>query len=261
MATLSKKFSASVKEYRVALRSAHKGSAYNPGPWEVARNVPRFVYDAWVDTVPAVWKIAYVENAGLIVIYGDPLTPHSRTAGWLSKEFGRQIERHLGSDILDSLDFSTEDFNIPGYGVKVPDLSIIPQKLRRGVSIPCVAVEVGYHNERSFEEVRDEALLWAGYGCPVVIGVKITDNAPPATVHSPRVEVVLKLQGHQEQIFQLGQGSSVPCTQTGTHELHIPALLLQPRARRSSKITQTLPVISLDLFPLQERIEAWVFLH
>lgn len=203
-----------------------------------------------------------MERDGLTLVYGDPLTPHGRTAGWLAKEFARHTERHLGSDMLDSLDFSTEeDFNIPGYGVKVPDLSIIPQNARRGLSIPCVVVEVGYHNERSFEEVKEEVYLWAGYGCPIVIGVKITDNAPLATVNNPCIEVLLKLQGHQDRIIHLGQASPAPCTHSGTHKINIRAALLLPSACRAVRTTQDLSILQFDLYPMQERIKEWVVQH
>jgi hypothetical protein len=57
----------------------------------------------------------------------------------------------LGAKARMALDFSTnKDYEIGGYGVKVPDMSIAPQS---GL-IPCVIAEVGYRNKRNFDEVK-----------------------------------------------------------------------------------------------------------
>ena len=261
MAALSASFEISIAKYRKALRLADKGSDYNPGPLLVARDIPRIVYDAWIDSVPAVWKVAYEERDGAVLLYGDPLSPHARSAAWLGKEIHKQILLILGEAFEETLDYSTdENYTISGYGVKVPDYSIIPQD-RRGSPLPCVVVEFGYHNEQNFGVVRDEVQLWADYGSPVVIGMKITDNASPATVTNPRIEVLVRVKGRADQTFHLGQGSPSPCIGSGTHKLQIPSGLLLPGSRRTSAAVSSMPVLQIDLFPLQERIKVWVVSH
>lgn len=208
--------------------------------------------------MPAVWKIAYEGKSGTVFLYGDPLTPHARTAGWFSQVLGPQIERTLGATAIDQLDFSTEEmFHIPGWGHKMPDFSIVSRS-RRGSSLACFVLEIGYHHEQSMEAIIDEVSLWHSYGSPVIVGIKITDNTVGATAYDPRIEVLAKLKAMPDVRFHLGQGSLVPCTGPSTHVIEIPTSLLLSRASRSTLSPSSTNALRIDLFPLQSKIRQWV---
>ncbi|KAL3148569.1 hypothetical protein ABBQ38_014002 [Trebouxia sp. C0009 RCD-2024] len=258
MAKLTDEVTKSISEYQAALQLADAGAEYNPGPWVVAKKISRILFGIWSQGVPAVWKIAYEEISGTVFLYGDPRTPHARTAGWFSQVLGPQIERALGPTALDQLDFSTgEIFHIPGWGDKMPDFAVISQS-RRGSSLACFMLEVGYHNEQSMEAIIDEVCLWHGYGCPVIVGIKITDNTVDATAYDPRIEVLAKRKAMPDLRFHLGQGSLVPCTGPNTHVIEIPTSLLLSRASRSAIFPSKVNVLCIDLFPLQSKIRQWV---
>ena len=261
MAKLTDKMNKSILQYQAALKLADAGAKCNPGPWIVAKNVSRIIFDAWSKGVPGVWKIAYKEGTGTVFLYGDPLPPHARTAGWFSQILGPQIEWILWPTATEQLEFSTEElFHIPGWGEKMPDFSIVSRN-RRGTSLACFVLEVGYHHEQSIEVISDEVRLWQGYGCPVIIGIKITDNTVLAHAYDPRIEVLVKLKATPDLRFHLGQGSLVPCTGPNTHVIEVPTSLLISRASRSTLSASALAPLRIDLFPLQNKIRQWVLDH
>lgn len=258
MAKLTNKMNQSISDYQAALKLADAGAQYNPGPWIVAKDVSRIIFDAWSQRVPAVWKIAYEEGPGTVLLYGDPLPPHSRTAGWFSQILGPEIERILGSTAIEQLEFSSEEtFHIPGWGEKTPDFSIVSRE-RRGSSLACFILEVGYHHEQSLDVITDEVRLWQRYGSPVIIGIKITDNTVAAHAYDPRIEVLVKLKAKPDVIFHLGQGALIPCTGLNTHVIEIPTTLLLSRSSRSMSSPSNLAPLRIDLFPLQTKIRQWV---
>lgn len=245
-----------------ALKLADTGVPCNPGPWLLAKGVPRFCFDSWLEDEAFSWlKAAFEEDTGSrgsigsIFYFGENTAPHARTAGWFTKQLAVQLQQQQ-----QFLDFThKESFSIPNYGSKMPDFAIVP-RTKWGTSLPCMVLEVGYHVEKNFREVQKQVTTWCQYGSPVVIGVKITDNDPPATHQNPRIEVCIRLQGHVGKIYHLGQGSSAPCTRAGTHVITIPAKLFLARGDRSSVPPQTPPVL-LDLFALQKDVRRWVLDH
>ena len=261
MAELTDRMNKSIIEYQAALKLADAGAEYNPGPWIVAQRVSRIIFDAWSKGVPGVWKIAYEEDSGTVLLYGDPLAPHARTAGWFSQILAPQIQQILGPTAIEQLEFSTEElFHIPGHCDKMPDFSIVSRS-KRGTSLACFILEVGYHHEQSIEVIRDEVCMWQAYGCPVIIGIKITDNTVNAHAYDPRIEVIAKLKGMPDVTMHLGQGSPVPCMGPNTHIIEIPMSLLLSRASRSSSLANDLAPLRIDLFPLQNKIRQWVLDH
>jgi hypothetical protein len=92
-------------------------------------------------------------------------------------------------------------------------MSILPL---RWDSILCVVAEVGYHNERNFDEVKTEVDLWVSFGVLVVIGIKIT-NIETTSVENPVTEIIAKIQGHEDQVFTLSHDVPTPCVCKGMH--------------------------------------------
>jgi hypothetical protein len=126
--------------YRIELDKANRGEEFELGPWIVAIDVPRIIFDAWVLSVSGVWKLAHTNEKGRVLLYGDPSPPHAQAAGWLLTEFSSEIMEHFGRQVKHELHFSTNEYyNIPGYGVKILNMSILGQS-----QIPCVVAEVGY---------------------------------------------------------------------------------------------------------------------
>jgi hypothetical protein len=253
MRALTGKLDTVIALYRVELGKADRGEEFQTGPWFIAGDIPQTVFEAWVATVLAVWRLSYEIGQGNVLLYGDPLPPHARTAGWFLVEFASAIEENFGKQIRKSLFYSTdEDYSIPGYGIKVPDLCIVPR--RRG-QVPCVVAEVGYHNEQNFQRVREEVDLWVTFGVPIVIGVKITDTGRAST-EDPLIEVIVKIQGYEDQLFRLSHQVPTPCVGEGTHQIFVPTGLLLNQAHRAS--TPAVEFIHIDLFDLQSNIREWV---
>lgn len=252
------KMNNSILSLQAALKLADAGAQYNPGPWIFAENVSRSTFDRLSSTVPAVWKIAYEEGSGTVFLYGDSLPPHARTAGWFSQTLGPEIERTLGSTAIEWLDFSTaETFHIPGWGDKTPDFAIVSGGTKRP-SLACFILEVGYHNEPSLDIVMNEVDLWQRYGCPVIVGVKVTDNTVAAHANNPQIEVVVRVKSMPDLFIHLGQGSPLPCVGPSTHVIEIPTSLLLSQAGKSVLSTSDVGPIRIDLFPLQNKIQGWV---
>ena len=256
MVTLSAALQDNIFLYQEALHRADTGQQYNPGPWLVAKDIPQIVFDAWVDQVPAVWKLAYKAQTGEVLLYGDPLPPHARTAGWFLMEIGEQLEDNLGRSVKKSFAYSAEERGIiSSFGSKVPDFAIIPDPESGRAVQATVVGEIGYHGETSFQAVKDEVDLWCRNMHPVVIGVKITDNTALSTPHDPRIEVIVKVVGKVDQEFRVGQGASHVCVE-GTDVLHIPSELFLPRAQRKQR--PVIDPIKLDLFNLLQKVRRWV---
>ncbi len=254
MDTLSSALQQSIVLYHEALRHADQGQQYNPGPWLVAKDVPQSVFEAWVDTVPAVWKIAFKVRTGEVLMYGDPLPPHARTAGWFLMEIGEQLEDNLGRAVKKAFAYSAEEQGIiPSFGFKVPDFAIIA-KSHQAVQATVVG-EIGYHGEMNFETVKEEVELWCRNRHSVVIGVKITDNTAVSTIQNPRLEVVVKILGKEDQELHVGQGASHVCAE-GKDVIHIPSELFLPTAQRIEMAA--IEPIKLDLFCLLQDIRLFV---
>ena len=253
MATLTSALHDNILLYQEALQRADKGQQYNPGPWPVAKDVPQIIFDAWVQEVPAVWKIAYKAQTGEVVLYGDPLPPHARTAGWFLMEISEQLEDNLGRAVKKSFAYSAEERGlIPSFGSKVPDFAIIPDPESGRAVQATVVGEIGYHG---FQKVKEEVNLWCRNLHPVVIGVKITDNTALSTPHDPRIEVLVKVTGKQDQEFCVGQGATHLCAE-GTDVIQIPSELFLPRAQRIQRSIRE--PIKLDLFSLLIKVRRWV---
>ena len=213
--------------YWIELDKANRGEEFELGPWIVAIDVPRIIFDAWILSVSGVWKLSYTNEKGRVLLYADPSPPHARGAGWLLTEFSSEITEHFGRQVKHELHFSTsEDYNISGYGVKVHDMSILEQS-----QIPSVVAEVGYRNERNFDEVKVEVDLWVFFGVLIVIGIKITDIGRGASMENPLIEVIAKIQGCEDQVFTLSHNAPNPCVSCGTHEIVIPSGLLLSQAQ------------------------------
>lgn len=148
-----------ITEYREALKQADLGEQFNPGPWLVAKGVGRLIYDAWSHTVPAVWKVAYQETGGLVLFLGDPYPVHGVASSWFLAEIPLKLDRIGGEALRRAFLYPSKlGFDIPGYGNKVPDFAMKP-RFQHGSRLPSLAVEVGYHGEGSFEEIRQETRL------------------------------------------------------------------------------------------------------
>lgn len=255
MAELTEKLGKSISDYQAALKLADVGTQYNPGPWPVAKNVPRTVFDAWNEQVPAVWKIAYEEGSSTVFLYGDPLPAHARTAGWFAQTLGPELKRAVGSSAAEELEFSFgECFDIPGWGEKMPDFAVVSHGTT-GSSMPCFILEVGYHSEQDMDAIVAEVCLWQRHSTTVIIGIKITDNTGVAHIRDPRIEVLVKLKGMSDLTFHLGQGSPTPCVGPHTHLIEIPATLLLSQGSRCASSPGPLRI---DLFLLQCKIQRWV---
>lgn len=256
MATLSFALEDSIRLYQKALQQADEGQQYNPGPWLVAKDIPQITFDAWVEIVPAVWKVAYKAQTGEVLLYGDPLPPHARTAGWFMMSIAEQLEDLYGRAFKNSFAFSSEERGIiPSFGCKTPDFAIIrdSQNLRAVEAV--VVGEIGYHGEANFQTVIDEVDLWCRKMHPVVIGVKITDNTVLSTANDPRVEIIVKVTDKSDQMFHVGQGAHHLCA-AGTDVIEIPSQLFVSRTQRIQR--STMDPIKLDLFNLLQGIRRWV---
>lgn len=245
----------SIKEYCLAVKRVGHAAAINPGPWIAAKGVSRTRFASMSPLMPGYVKVAYEEHSGTVLLYGEGSAPHARTTGWFMKVMVSEIIRVLGSGCLNKLDFTTETFQIPGWGEKTPDFAIISEDT---LALACFVVEVGYHVEQSFAVIKDEVRLWERYGSPVILGIKITDNANGAHAQDPRIEVFVKIQNKADQTFHLGQGSPSPCLGSGTHILEIPAQLLV--SQPSVSVTER-SLVCIDLFDLQAGIRRWVYGH
>lgn len=119
-------------------------------------------------------------------------------------EIAEQLEDTLGRTVKKSFAYSSgEQGTISSFGFKAPDFAIFSDKC--GGAQATVVGEVGYHSEPDFETVKNEIDLWCRNLHPVVIGVKITDNTAASTVHDPRLEVIVKVVGREDQWFHLGK--------------------------------------------------------
>lgn len=250
MKDLSGIFDEQVIQYQVALKQADLGLQHNPGPWTVAEGVQRIIFDAWAHTVPAVWKIAFRENGGVILLYGDPYPVHGIAAIWFLSEIPLKLDRVGGESLRRAFLYPSESgFDIPGYGNKTPDFAMRP-RFQRGLRLPSLAVEVGYHGERSFEEVQQETRLWSSAGCGIAVGLKISDQTGEIA-GDPRLQLVHIIRGSNEEITEFGHGSQ--CVSPGTHFLHLPLALLSRHARPLPQFAAG-SVISLDLYFLRQDI-------
>lgn len=93
-------------------------------------------------------------------------------------------------------------------------------------------------------------------GVPVVIGMKITDHGTLGCVENPRIELIVKVQGHADQRFNLSNDSLNPCVSCGTHMIVIPCevLLIRPQLVHGPGPNS----LSIDLFYLQRGVREWV---
>lgn len=188
------------------------------------------------------------------MLYGDPLPAHARTAVWFLMETAEQLEDIFGRAFKKSFAYSAEQQGmIPSFGIKVPDLAIVP-KSRRAVQATVVG-EIGYHGETNFNTLKEEVDLWCRNMHPVVIGVKITDNTAASTPQDPRMEVIVKIVGKEDQEFLVGQGASHICAK-GTDVIYIPTDLFLPRAERIRKSVSA--PIQLDLFEILQDVRLFV---
>lgn len=256
MVTLSFALEESIRLYQKALRQADEGQQYNPGPWLVAKDIPQIIFEAWVEKVPAVWKVAYKVQTGEILLYGDPLPPHARTAGWSTIKIAEQLEDLFGRNFKNSFVYSPEERGIiPLFGYKTPDFAIIRDSQSLRAVEATVVGEIGYHGEANFQSVLDEVDLWCRKMHPVVIGVKIADNTVLSTANDPRVEVIVKVTDKPDQMFHVGQGAPHLCAE-GKDVIEISSQLFLPRSQRIQR--QTIDPIKLDLFTLLQGIRRWV---
>jgi hypothetical protein len=97
MEDLTSKLERVVELCGLKLGKADRRKDFSPSPWLVAMGVPRIVFDAWIKSVFGVWRLAYMNEGGRILLYGDPLPSHACTTGWLLQEFVATIEGHLGA--------------------------------------------------------------------------------------------------------------------------------------------------------------------
>jgi hypothetical protein len=203
-----------------------------------------------------VWKIAFVEEGGKVFLYRDPLLPHSCATGWLISKIISEICGHFGEEVSQELYGLTDmNFTIPRYGVKQPNMSILGRG--RLFQTPLVVAEVGYRNERNFNEVLGEVDLWVRSGAPVVIGMKITDHGTLGSVENPRIELIVKVQGRADQSFDLSSNSPNPCVSCGTHMIVIPYEVLLTRSQLARGPGPD--TLSIDLFYLQRGgVREWV---
>lgn len=244
-----------IAQYKQALQLAKQGEQHNPGPWPVAEDVPLAVLQAWIGQVPGAWKLAYNEHTKATLLYGDPSPPHARTAGWFMMNMAEQIKDVLGPDALGAVDFSTETIKLSTSSYKTPDFAVFARSCKKAIMV----VEVGYHCEQTFQDVTDEVNAWSQAMHPVVIGVKITDNAMTTSIHNPRIELIVRVITESDQVFHLGQGSPQPCLGEGTHIIKIPAKVFDSVTQTNQQsLTASL---QLDLFSLQEDIMRWVLLR
>lgn len=246
----------SIRLYQKALQQADKCQQFNPGPWLVAKVIPQITFTAWVENVAAVWKVAYKAQTGEVLLYGDPLPPHARMAGWFLAEIGEQVEDILGRAVKKSFAYSPgERGHIPSFGYKTPDFAVIRDSQNPRAVEAVVVGEIGYHGEANFQAVLDEVDLWCRKMHPVVIGLKITDNTELATTQDLRVEVIVKVTDKQDQIIHVGQGAPHVCAK-GTDVIEIPSQLFIPASQRNQE--PSMDPIKLDLFSLLQGVRRWV---
>lgn len=256
MANLASALDNSIRLYQKALQQADTGQQFSPGPWLVAKSIPQITFDAWEENVPPVWKIAYKAQTGEVLLYGDPLPPHSRMAGWFLAEIGEQVEDILGRAVRKTFAYSPGECGlIPSFGYKTPDFAVIrDSQIPRAVEAVVVG-EIGYHGEANFQTILDEVDLWCRKMHPVIIGVKITDNTVLSTANNPRVEVIVKVTDKQDQIIHVGQGAPHVCAK-GTDVIEIPSQLFLPASQRNQR--PSIDPIKLDLFSLLQGVRRWV---
>lgn len=257
---MDKGLSKAKESYFAAVKQASQGLKAETGPWVVARNIPAALFEIWSIRQESRWKLAYENDGGVVLLYGDPSRVHENTAGVITKlilyavedaaeEAGGIAARNAARK---SLAPAASPLCHLVSSRKEPDFSQTPDDCLQ--YNPTLVGEVAYHNE-SFPELKRELTRWTARQdlAQMCIGININDE-PVGAADDPYLTIVWKY--HRQPHEQLAFGKNTACTSVGLPQYQFPISLDLLYARSNLRgVFGQQNHISIDLFEVRTLIQ------
>ena len=257
---MDKGLSVAKESYLVAVKQASQGLKAEKGPRVVARNIPPALFEIWSIKHESRWKLAYEDDGGVVLLYGDPSRVHENTAGLFTKlilyAVADAAEEAGGIAARNAARKSLAPAASPLCNLvsrrKEPDFSQTPDDCLQ--HNPTLVGEVAYRNE-TLPELKTELSRWTERQdlAQICIGINV-DDVPAGAADDPYLTIVCKY--HRQPHEQLAFGKDTACTSAGLpqYQFRIPLDLIYARSNFRDLFGQQ-NHISIDLLEVRTLIQ------
>ena len=206
--------------YFESVRLAAQGLESEYGPWVVAEGIKPGLFETWIAKQESRWKLAYEDDGGVILLYGDPSPVHEGTSGFISKSIIGKLTQAGGEAGTDSVDFSPSPLCQLVNSRKEPDFAFQPSDCPQ--CKPTLVCEVAYENE-SMTELRRELSRWTEREdlAKMCIGVHINTDRVDAAL-DPYLTLFWKYPGSRHHRLTFGRGTACTALDLDEYQFRIP---------------------------------------
>lgn len=198
------------------------------------------------------WKLAYEDEGGSILLYGDPSPVHEGTRGFVAQLIVLELGRVGGLDGGKAMRLSPSPVCQLVDSRKEPDFSFKPKDCKQ--YSPTLVCEIAYHNE-SMEELRRELSRWTATADLAQMCFGIFGNTEPGgAALDPYLTVVWKSHGSRHQQLSFGKGTACRAPNVPQYQFKFPFDKLFARSGLVNVFGHS-NHISIDLFEVREEIQ------
>lgn len=247
-------------KYFRAVRLAARGLKSERGPWLIARGIAPALFESWADEQESRWKIAYEDERGSVLLYGDPSRVHETAAGYFNDLIQTQLIKAAlsvgGVASMEAAGDALVSAASPLFRLvnsnKEPDFSRTPRD--RMDAAPTLVGEIAYHNE-SYAELKRELTRWTARPdlAQMCVGLNINDEAQGASV-DPYLTLVCKRYQQPHVTVTFGKGSQCSSAGLQQYQFAIPMDVLFAGSNLRTLFGQQ-AVLHIDLFKLRTLIK------
>lgn len=206
--------------YFKAVWLAAQGLESEYGPWVVAEGIAPGLFEMWTAQQESRWKLAYENDGGIILLYGDPSPVHESTSGYISKSIIGKLTQAGGEAGTDSIDYSPSPLCQLVNSQKEPDFAFQPSDCAENK--PTLVCEVAYENE-SMTELRRELSRWTEREdlAKMCIGVHVNTHRAGAE-QDPYLTLFWKYSGSRHHCSTFGRGTACVALDLADYQFPIP---------------------------------------
>ena len=239
--------------YFKSVKLAAQGLESEYGPWVVAKGVTPGLFEVWSAKQESRWKLAYEDEGGIILLYGDPSPVHQGTSGLIGQLILLELARAGGLDAGGrSMRKSPSPICQLVNSRKEPDFSFKPKDCKQ--YNPTLVCEIAYKNE-SMEELRGELSRWTAREdlAQMCFGVFV-NTEPRGAALDPYLTMVWKTYGNRHQQLCFGKGTACTAPNMPQFQFKFPFDKLFARSGLVNVFGHS-NHISIDLFEVREEIQ------
>ena len=241
-------------KYFKSVKLAAEGFDSEYGPWVVAEGIASGLFEMWSAKQQSRWKLAYEDEGGIVLLYGDPSPVHEGTSGFISKSIIGKLTMAGQEAGTDSVSYAPSPLCQLVNSRKKPDFAFCPSDcLEHNPTLVC---EVAYGNE-SMVELRREMSKWTARQdlAQLCLGIFV-NTYPEGADLDPYLTILQKSHGCRHKQLSFGRGSACTALNIPQFQFRIPFDKLF--ARSSLDLVHVFGQrnhITIDLFKVRKEVE------